>query len=61
MVTLCPNRFNSQKFDILPTDYICAFNLNLITNREFVFIKEVESVYCAVRVESLNIIQFNLS
>jgi len=39
VVTVCPTRFKSKKFDILPTDYICAFNLNLITNRELVFIR----------------------
>ena len=66
VVTLCTTRFNTQKFFVLPIRCIYVFCMDLRTNSEIsslyiinwmVFITETESVYCAVRAVSLNVIQ----
>jgi len=66
VVTLCTTRFNAQKFFVLPIRCIYVFRLDLRTNSEIIslyiinwmdFITETESVYCAVRAVSLNVIQ----
>ena len=70
MVILCIARFNIQTFCFLPINRIYVFCrlsdktktaiISLYGIKEEVFITETESVYCAVRTESLNVIQFNL-
>jgi hypothetical protein len=70
VVTLSNARFNIQKFRILRTG--CIFVIfyrsqektgitSLCSIKCFVFIAQTECVYCAVRTESLNIVQFNVS
>jgi len=58
-------KFNIQTFYVLPTQCICVSYGSQSKQRLFpytalserVFITEMECVYCAVRAESLNIIQ----
>jgi len=66
VVGLYTTRFNTQKFFVLPTRCIYVFCKDLRTNSEIIslyvinwmdFITETESVYCAVRAVSLNVIQ----
>ena len=60
-------QFNIQQFYILPTQGIYVFCVDLRTNSDYFpiqhkrldFITETESVYCAVRTESLYRIQVN--
>ena len=62
------HQFNIQQFYVLPTHCIYVFCVDLRTNSHYFpiqhyltgFITETECVYCAVRTESLNIIQVNL-
>ena len=51
-------RFNTKKFYIFPTQCIYVFCMHLSKQR-FVFITETESVYCAVRFESLTRVRDN--
>jgi predicted GNAT family N-acyltransferase len=54
---LCTTRFTIKKFNVLPTQCICVFCVDLRTNSDYslysinwlVFITETECVYCAVR------------
>jgi hypothetical protein len=65
MVTVCNTIFYTEKFYVLPTEYICMFNAFLRSDyfciQSFRFlIADTECVYCAARNESLNIILVNL-
>jgi hypothetical protein len=58
MVIIRTTRFNIKKFYIVITWTLCVFmeqtaNFALQNIKILVFITEVESVYCAVRTESL--------
>jgi len=63
------HQFNIQQFYVLPTQYIFGFAwiseqttiISLYNINWLVFVTEKECVYCAVRTESLNVVQFNLS
>jgi hypothetical protein len=66
--TLCTTRFNTHKFYVLPTQCVYVFFVwiseqtaivSLYSINWVVFTTETESVYCAVRTVSLNMIQVN--
>jgi hypothetical protein len=67
MVTSCTTKFDIQKFYILPRQCIYVFCMDLrktpiISLHSInwsVFITEEECVYCAVRTESLNVIELH--
>ena len=70
MVTFCTTSFNIRKFYRLLTDFVAygsqnkqrLFPFAAVPDCFFFFyITETESVYCAVRAESVNTIQVNLS
>jgi hypothetical protein len=68
MVAVCTNRFNIQKFCVLPTELIYVFCTDLRTNCNYFLVQlkliglcNQESVYCVMQTESLSIIQVNLS
>jgi hypothetical protein len=62
-----PARFNIKKFYVLPTHCMCFLwisertaIISLYSINWLVFITETESVYCAVRTGSVNILEVNL-
>jgi len=68
MVTLCTARFNIQQFNVLPTQCIYVFCVDMRTNSDYfpiqhrlVCITETESVYFAVRTGSLRVLCINPS
>jgi hypothetical protein len=69
VVNVCTARFNTNKYNFLPTQCFYVFFVDLCHTMAFVqdlhlctvFLTETECVYCAVRTGSLYVIQVNVS